>query len=66
MEKPIKIFLACILFVCLLKMPYGFYQLVRVAALIGVAILAYIESQAGKMEMVRLYLGLALLFQPLL
>ena len=32
MEKIVKIGLAVLLFVCLLDMPYGYYQFVRVAA----------------------------------
>lgn len=37
----IKIGLAVMFFLCLLDMPYGFYQFVRFAGLIGFAILAY-------------------------
>ena len=41
METIIKIALAILLFVCLLDMPYGYYQLVRFIALFGFSILAY-------------------------
>lgn len=66
MDKAIKVVLAILFFLCLLDMPYGFYQLVRFAALIGFAILAYQASeQENKTEMI-IYIYLAILFQPLL
>ena len=37
----IKFVLAILLFLCLLEMPYGFYQLVRFASLIGFGIMVY-------------------------
>ena len=45
-------------------MPYGFYQFVRFAALIGFAILAYQANQQGRQTEMIIYGGLALLFQP--
>ena len=41
MVRIIKIGLAILLFLCVLDMAYGFYQLVRFLALIGFSILAY-------------------------
>ena len=47
-------------------MPYGFYQTVRFAALVGFAVLAYQASEReNKTEMI-IYVCLAILFQPLL
>lgn len=46
-------------------MPYGYFQLVRFAALIGFAILAYKEKQQGQQVEMIIYIGLAILFQPL-
>ena len=64
MDKIIKIILAILFFICLADMPYGYYQVVRIAALAGFIILAYIANeQEKKMEMI-LYIGLAILFQP--
>jgi hypothetical protein len=64
MTNAIKIVLAVLFFLCLADMPYGFYQFVRFAGLIGFAILAYQANQQGRqMEMI-IYGGLALLFQP--
>jgi len=66
MDKAIKIVLAILFFLCLLDMPYGFYQIVRFAALVGFAILAYqANEQQNKTEMI-IYVCLAILFQPLL
>jgi len=45
-------------------MPYGFYQFVRFAGLIGFAILAYQANQQSRQTEMIIYGGLALLFQP--
>ena len=45
-------------------MPYGFYQFVRFAGLIGFAILAYQANQQDRHTEIIIYGGLALLFQP--
>jgi len=60
----IKIALAILLFLCLLDMPYGFYQFVRFVALIGFGILAYKANEESKNTEMIIYGGLALLFQP--
>jgi hypothetical protein len=64
MEKIIKIGLTIILFGCLLDLPYGYYQFVRFAALIGFGILAYQANQQEKQTETIVYGVLALLFQP--
>ena len=48
MDKAIKIILAILFFLCLADMPYGFYQFVRFAGLIGFAILAYQAHEQGR------------------
>jgi hypothetical protein len=63
-EAMLKIALAVLLFLCLLDMPYGFYQFVRFIALIGFGILAYKANEANKNTEMIIYGGLALLFQP--
>lgn len=60
----IKIVLAILFSLCLLDMPYGYYQLVRFVGLIGFAILAYQANQQSKQTEMIIYGGLALLFQP--
>jgi len=63
-NKFVKIILAILFFLCLLDMPYGYYQFVRFAGLIGFAILAYqANEQYRKTDMI-IYGGLVLLFQP--
>jgi len=64
MNNVIKIVLAILLFLCLADMPYGYYQFVRFAGLIGFAILAYQANQQGRQTEMIIYGGLALLFQP--
>lgn len=65
MDKVIKITLAVLFFICFADMPYGYYQLVRFAALLGFSLLAYrASSNMDKTGMI-IYICLAILFQPL-
>ncbi|PQJ69648.1 DUF6804 family protein [Polaribacter butkevichii] len=64
MVRKIKIVLVILMFLCLLDMPYGFYQFVRFVALIGFAILAYKANEENKNTEMTIYGGLAVLFQP--
>ena len=64
MKNAIKIVLSILLLLCLADMPYGYYQLVRFAGLIGFAILAYQAHEQGKQVEMIIYGALALLFQP--
>lgn len=63
-ELLIKVALAILMFLCLLDMPYGFYQFVRFVALIGFGILAYKANREDRQTEMIIYGGLALLFQP--
>jgi len=65
MDKPIKIILSILLFLCLADMPYGFYQLVRLLALAGFAVLAFVANKEGRQTEMIVYIILAILFQPL-
>lgn len=62
----IRLILAILLLLCLVKMPYGYYALVRFVAFVGFGILAFIayqkHNEIGKEAL--LYIALALLFQP--
>ncbi|CAG2534044.1 hypothetical protein MAR621_03968 [Maribacter dokdonensis] len=60
----IKTTLALLFFLCLLDMPYGYFQLVRFLALAGFGFLAYKANEEDKSEQVFIYVALALLFQP--
>lgn len=66
MPTLIKLTLAVLFFVCLFDMPYGYYQLVRFAALIGFSILAYTANEQGQTTEAIVYVCLAILFQPLI
>lgn len=63
-SKLIKIGLAILFFLCLLKMPYSFYELVRFLALVGFGLLAYQANQKNNTIATIIYASLALLFQP--
>ena len=64
MEKGIKSILAILLLLCLLDWPYGYYQFVRFAAMVGFAYLAFNANQKQNSTQVFFYIALALLFQP--
>lgn len=65
MNKIVKVVLAMLFFICLLKMPYGYFQLIRVIALIGFGVLAYQSYQLDRKAEMIIFIGLALLFQPI-
>jgi hypothetical protein len=62
----IKVSLATLLLLCLIDMPYGFYQFVRFAAMVGFAYLGYVAKEQNKQNEVFIYIALAILFQPFL
>ncbi len=61
----IKAVLAILLLVCLFRMPYGYYQLVRFLAMVGFGILGYYAIEQKKQTEVIIYIALVILFQPL-
>lgn len=63
-EEIIKIALAILFSICLFDMPYGYYQLVRFAGLVGFGYLAFKANENKQKEMAIVFIGLALLFQP--
>ena len=64
MEKGIKITLSVLMLLCLLDMPYGYYQLVRWGALVSFSLLAFGAHEKNKDQEMIIYIGLAILFQP--
>lgn len=64
MNKVIKMVLAVLLLGCLASMPYGYYQLVRFAAMVGFGILAYLSHEKKKSGEALIFFILCLLFQP--
>ena len=66
MSNVVKVGLSLLLLICLLDMPYGYYQFVRAVAMICFAWLAYeVSKKEDKIEVI-IYIGLALLFQPII
>ncbi|MFN5003950.1 MAG: DUF6804 family protein [Bacteroidota bacterium] len=64
MEQVLKIIVAILLFVCLLEMPYGYYQFVRLIATIAFLFFA-VKSNGRKDEFFfPIYCAFAILFQP--
>ncbi len=65
-QSIIFVALAFLLLLCLAKMPYGFYQIVRFLAFAGFAYSAYFQYKAKSTDRMILFIVLALLFQPFL
>jgi len=65
-QKIIKITLSILFILCLIKMPYGYYQFARFIGMLGFALLAYFDYQKSQTinSGLIIYLALALLFQP--
>ena len=64
MKNIVKSVIAILLLLCLFKMPYGFYHLVRFAAMAAFAYLSYDYFKSKKDGLGLLFAALALLFQP--
>lgn len=60
----LKLALAILLLICLFKMPYGFYQLMRFVAFIGFSYLAYRANKLKSEIDFIIYLAIAILIQP--
>jgi hypothetical protein len=65
MKNIIKVGLAILLFICLLDMPYGYYQLVRFIAFGVFVYLGFKEFENSNQSLGFIYLLLAILFQPI-
>lgn len=66
MENIIKTVIAVLFLICLLDMPYGYFQLVRIVAMIGFVLLAHAAYEKNQSIAVIVYIGLAILFQPMI
>jgi hypothetical protein len=62
--KLLKLFVSCILILCLFDMPYGYYQFVRFASMIAFVYLAFLANKQNDKSEVFVYIGLVILFQP--
>ena len=62
----IQLILAILFLGCLADMPYGYYQFVRFAAMVGFGVLAMFANDSGDKFHLVLFVALTLLFQPFL
>jgi hypothetical protein len=60
----LKPFLAILLSLCLLDMPYGYYVLVRFISMVAFAFFAYEAYEQKNQRDLIIFIVLALLFQP--
>ena len=60
----IRILLSILLFICLLKMPYGYYQFIRLSGFFGFSYLAYSSYTQNQKYFIPLFISFAILFQP--
>lgn len=65
MKTAIKVIMAVLLLVCLAKMPYGYFQFVRLACCAGFIYMAVQEFKAGKRITGVLSVAGAILFNPI-
>lgn len=65
-EKSIKVILAILFFICLADLPYGYFQFIRFAALVGFVFLCYKSYERKEFAFAFTFGALAILFQPLL
>ena len=62
--KHLKLIMAALLLLCLFKMPYGYYTLLRFAAMVAFAVMA-VKYNEKKHDVLTVTFGaIALLFQP--
>ncbi|SHJ17822.1 hypothetical protein SAMN05443429_11146 [Cruoricaptor ignavus] len=61
--KTLSVILAAMLFLCLAPLPYGYYQLLRVFAMVVFIMLAFYRSQEKDIHF-WIFIFLTLLFQP--
>ena len=62
--KYIQLFLAALLLLCLVKMPYGYYNIIRLIATSVFVYMTYVYTEEKKMGLMVTFSALALLFQP--
>lgn len=62
----LKLLLAAMLLLCLLHMPYGYYEFVRFVSMVAFAVMAYGYYKKKQEALAVVFGALALLFQPLI
>ena len=66
MKSELKIIISILLLICLFKMPYGYYQLVRLVSFVFFLIIANKYYKENRINLMYLYIFFAVLFQPFL
>ena len=62
--KYIQLFLAALLLLCLVKMPYGYYNIIRLIATSVFVYMTYVYTEKKKLGLMVTFGALVLLFQP--
>lgn len=62
----VKLVLAILFLICLLDMPYGYFQLVRAVGMTGFAWLAYQDKDRADKTLLIIWIASALLINPLI
>lgn len=65
MRQILYLLLAVLLLICLGRMPYGYYVLVRYLSMIAFIYLAYDSFKTNKADLGIVFVVLAILFQPI-
>ena len=65
MRRKILIIMAILLLIAIFDLPYGYYAFLRIVTVCVFGYLAYEAKQAERIAAFFIYLGLAVLFQPL-
>ena len=65
MKQILYLLLAVLLLICLSRMPYGYYVLVRYLSMIAFIYLAYDSFKTNKTDLGIVFVVLAILFQPI-
>lgn len=65
MKSFLKLIIAVLLLLCLVDMPYGYYNLVRFVAMAAFAYLSYDYFKSKKDGLGFIFAALAVLFQPI-
>jgi hypothetical protein len=66
MSQVVKFTLSILLFLCLFDWPYGYYQFVRLSAMLGFIYLAYEAFLEDNKILLIVFLLLTILFQPII
>lgn len=62
--KILKSILAIMLLLCLLHMPYGYYEVVRISVMVVLGILSYEYFQQGNKSLAIVAMAAVVIFQP--